>query len=1244
MTTSPTRSAEPRGPSRRRLVSLAALAALVCVFLAPASTQAAPTLNWSSTTDTGASTADRTRAISLLTNGDVIAAYQIGAGSSANIRVKRLAAANGNALWTRDISTAASAADDVADLVTDPATGDTWIATRYDNGANLLDWFVTKLNGSDGTVANSYTFGTTGNDEPRAICRSADGNIVVVGMETNTTSGLSRARIVKLNSGAMTSIWSDTSSTDRTDLFDVVTDSSNNVFACGVSGSAALVTKYLSGGTSSWSQTPSGSGTGNNQWNAITLLSTGDVAVAGTLNVTSQGNNLAAARYPAAGGVATWSRDVNGSANADEVAYDITTDASNNLYVAGFLNNTTGLTAYGAKLDAASGTVTWTQTVNGTSASLLATDAFFSVQLVGTDVFFGGTQSGTTSNADIVITRVSTAGTLQESTVFNGTANNFDTSLSKNLLTSNSSGFAIGGDTENATPSTDGLVRSYAVAAGPDTTPPTISGTPTNITNVQATGPLGAVVTFASPTALDNVDGPRPVTCTPASGSTFPIGTTTVTCTASDLSGNPSSTTFTITVVDTLPPLISNTPSNIPGVEATSPAGAVVFYTNPTATDIVDGSRTVTCTPASGSVFPLGTTTVTCSATDLRGNSASTSFTVTIQDTTPPVISNIPSDITGVVATSPAGAVVTFASPTANDIVSGSVSVFCVLPSGSTFAIGLSTVVCTASDSQGNFASGSFTINVLPMPTIAPIASSGGDVITNGGAPDATGADSGADFDVLKRGGFLAQNGTLVFPGNLLVGSGAPPVTLSDFQGLWKDNGTGLKLIARTGTIAPGTTTDTFNGLPNVPGISDNGDVTILGALTVAGATTASNDTGLWTQVGSGTTPSTFKLLAREGSVIPGTSAVVRKFASGAYATASFSATQGAVAYSVTTVGAPDKTAIYSTTVNSGTPTSSVALAIEGDAAPGVAGQTFGPLASSYSDPARMDTAGNVAFAAILKPSNKESLWYAPYSTGVATKIFAAGDVAPDTGGATFLNLKSQALGGTGTITFRGFLTSNTGDNTGNLKNDGIWRGTGSNVGTYTCILRRGDSNATRPGLNLPNAADKVGNLWHSWLTNANHGAWVGQLDAGGDGTSVPAPGDTYGIYTDLSGTMTLYMLYGDPAPGIPGAVMDTVDLPIVGGQEQMVFIGKVTGGGVTAGVNDQGIWRCAPNGGALSLLIRTGDSMTTTAGSKTIAKVDFPGSGSKARQWEQPVMDSTGRVLIFVTFIDGSTSQVIAQ
>ena len=57
-----------------------------------------------------------------------------------------------------------------------------------------------------------------------------------------------------------------------------------------------------------------------------------------------------------------------------------------------------------------------------------------------------------------------------------------------------------------------------------------------------------------------------------------------------------------------------------------------------TANDIVDGSITPTCTPASGSTFPLGNTQVDCSATDAHGNTSNGSFNVTVEDTTPPVI------------------------------------------------------------------------------------------------------------------------------------------------------------------------------------------------------------------------------------------------------------------------------------------------------------------------------------------------------------------------------------------------------------------------------------------------------------------------------------------------------------------------------------------------------------------------------------------------------------------------------
>jgi len=80
-----------------------------------------------------------------------------------------------------------------------------------------------------------------------------------------------------------------------------------------------------------------------------------------------------------------------------------------------------------------------------------------------------------------------------------------------------------------------------------DTTAPLVA-VPAAI-SVDATGPAGAAVTFAA-TATDPDDAAGPVTCSSASGSTFPIGTTTVTCTSTDTFGNTGSAAFTITVRD----------------------------------------------------------------------------------------------------------------------------------------------------------------------------------------------------------------------------------------------------------------------------------------------------------------------------------------------------------------------------------------------------------------------------------------------------------------------------------------------------------------------------------------------------------------------------------------------------------------------------------------------------------------------------------------------------------------------
>src|SRR5205823_6431301 len=139
----------------------------------------------------------------------------------------------------------------------------------------------------------------------------------------------------------------------------------------------------------------------------------------------------------------------------------------------------------------------------------------------------------------------------------------------------------------------------------------------------------GKVVTYPAATANDVVDGALTPSCAPASGSTFPVGTTTVTCTATDAHGNTGTGTFsvTVTIEDTTPPVIS-VPSDI-STTTEAPSGKVVTY-SASATDNLDGPIPVSCSPASGSTFPVGTTSVGCSATDSHGNSASASFNVTV--------------------------------------------------------------------------------------------------------------------------------------------------------------------------------------------------------------------------------------------------------------------------------------------------------------------------------------------------------------------------------------------------------------------------------------------------------------------------------------------------------------------------------------------------------------------------------------------------------------------------------------
>lgn len=164
-----------------------------------------------------------------------------------------------------------------------------------------------------------------------------------------------------------------------------------------------------------------------------------------------------------------------------------------------------------------------------------------------------------------------------------------------------------------------------------DTTPPVIT-VPPDVTE-EAAGQLTSV-NIGTATAVDAVDGS--VTVTNNATSAYPVGTAIIQYSASDLAGNTATAYQRVTVTDKTPPALQ-LPVQVT-VQATGPSGAPVSY-KANATDLVDGQVAPACTPASGSTFPYGNTTVTCTATDSHGNKAAGTFDVNVQNKIPPTIS-----------------------------------------------------------------------------------------------------------------------------------------------------------------------------------------------------------------------------------------------------------------------------------------------------------------------------------------------------------------------------------------------------------------------------------------------------------------------------------------------------------------------------------------------------------------------------------------------------------------------------
>lgn len=202
-------------------------------------------------------------------------------------------------------------------------------------------------------------------------------------------------------------------------------------------------------------------------------------------------------------------------------------------------------------------------------------------------------------------------------------------------------------------------------------------------------------------------------------------GLTTVTYFVTDLGGNVTTCTYTITILDNSNPVVS-CPANVVASNDSAACGAIIgaptFNVIPGLSDACGQVPVLSYTLAgatagggNGSVdglfFNAGVTTVTYTGTDASNNQGTCVFTITVNDTTPPV-AVCPPDTSLSNAPGLCGAVVQFPGPQTSDNCIVNVIQTGGLASGSFFSVGTTTIVYEISDDFSNTVSCSFDITI----------------------------------------------------------------------------------------------------------------------------------------------------------------------------------------------------------------------------------------------------------------------------------------------------------------------------------------------------------------------------------------------------------------------------------------------------------------------------------------------------------------------------------------------------
>ncbi|XP_071823795.1 uncharacterized protein [Apostichopus japonicus] len=261
------------------------------------------------------------------------------------------------------------------------------------------------------------------------------------------------------------------------------------------------------------------------------------------------------------------------------------------------------------------------------------------------------------------------------------------------------------------------------------TTPPEVFQCPDEVRTIVELGITSTVVFYDEPFATDNSNAQNLLqTQTCQRGDSYPVGETSCLYLFVDPDGNSNSCTFLIivTTIDTVPPVISDCPSQQTITLEPGQTSAQVVWFQPFATDNSGTATLQTQTHSPGDPFLIGQTTVMYIYVDPAGNTANCEFIVLVQtvDTTPPVCTNLPIEISECVELGDFGLVVdNLPEPICVDISgTGEVSAR-THTSGSFFIVGDTNVVYTCSDASGNTENCVLIVRIVPKDTVPPTIS-----------------------------------------------------------------------------------------------------------------------------------------------------------------------------------------------------------------------------------------------------------------------------------------------------------------------------------------------------------------------------------------------------------------------------------------------------------------------------------------------------------------------------------------